>query len=103
MLVSEELPLNAYSPILVTPSGMVIESPAYSLKANSPIVVMMGSSLHMISAVHPLNAYLPILVTLSGIVMLVSEVQSLNAELPIFVPPVITTVLREDGTYSSLS
>ena len=80
MLVSEEHPLNAKPPILVTLLGMVM----------------------LVSEVQPPNALLPILVTLLGIVMLVSEEQPLNAESPILVPSVITTVLREDGTQSSL-
>ena len=56
----------------------------------------------LVSEVQPLNAELPILVTLLGMVMLVSEVQPLNAFSSIFVPPVISTVLRDDGTRSLL-
>ena len=57
ILVSPLQPLNADSPILVTPLGIVI----------------------LVSELQPSNADIPILVTLFGIVILVSLLQPLNA------------------------
>ena len=70
----EVQPLNAYPPILVTQSGIII----------------------LVKEVQLINALLSILVTLLGILILVKELQFLNENNPIvFTPFEILTVVKE--------
>ena len=70
MLVNLLQPLNAYAPMLVTLSGIVM----------------------LVKLVQLANAYAPILVTLLGIVMLTKLLQPLKADALIESPLVITTL-----------
>ena len=100
--VSIGQPLNAESPMLVTPSGIVIEvklaqpENARSLMRSPLVIVTVLSWLLLmwfaanagivaVSIGQPLNAESPMLVTLSGIVIEVKPVQPENAEPPILV------------------
>lgn len=70
MDVRLEQPENAYPPILVMLSGMMIEDRLeQSLKtASSILVTLLGITIEM-RLEQPENAYPPILVTLSGMLM----------------------------------
>ena len=97
--VSPVQPLNAEPPMVVTLSGITTEvSEVHLENAPSPILVTLSGIVTEVSEVQPRNAYEPMLVTLSGIVMLVSPVQPSNANKPMFIPPVITTAFKDDGT-----
>ena len=73
MLVSDEQPENAMSPMLVTPSGITI----------------------LVSDEQPENAMSPMLVTPSGITILVSDEQPENALLPMLVTSLGITVFLQ--------
>ena len=96
-------PSNAWSAILVTPSGIVTHltlpvgspdgicaadkffTPSQSLKAKVPMLVTFAGIIKLVSPQHPSNAEGPMLVTLSGIVTLVSPLQEEKAFQPMLV------------------
>ena len=79
-------PLNAFSPMLVTLSGIVMLVKLLQLaNAYAPMLVTLSGIVMLVKLLQPLKVELPILVTLSGIVMLVKLLQLAKAELPMLV------------------
>ena len=76
MILVMPLPLNAYLPILITPSGITKSDRAVvNSNALSPILVTLLGMVMLVRLVQELNALLPILVTLLGKVSIVRLVQ----------------------------
>ena len=68
--VSIGQPLNAFSPMLVTLSGIVTEvKPVQPSNALAPMLVTLSGIVIGVKLVQSLNAFSPMLVTVSGIVM----------------------------------
>ena len=86
IVVKEEHSRNGHSPIVVVPSGMIIDvKEEHQENAPPPIVVIPFGMVIDVKEEHLQNAHSPIVVTLFGIVMEVKEEQSSNAHSPIVV------------------
>lgn len=98
--VNIEQPENAYSPMLVTLLGIVMEvKPEQPEKAEPPILLTL---LGIVTEVRPEqreNADCPMLVTLLGIVTEVRPEQPEKAELPMLVTPSFMITLTIDILY----
>ena len=94
-------PLNAESPIFVTPSGMTMPVREEHLEnAEFPIEVTLSGMTMLVREVQPTNASSPMVVTPSGMMMLVREERPLKAESAIavtLIPPIFSGITASES------
>ena len=84
--VNCEMVENAFGPIVLTVSGIVIDATEIPLNAFSQIVVT-WLNVNFVTELHPLNALFPIVVILLGIFISFNVLHPLNASSGIDVNP----------------